>query len=126
MKALSIKQPWANMIAAGEKTIETRTWATPYRGRLLLVSSKRPPIEPAGCAVAIADLVDCRPMTRADEQFAMCRIYPNAFSWVLKNVLPLDPFPVKGSLGVFNVEVREDHLKLLEGPRNLFDIARRR
>ncbi len=46
MKALSAKQPWANLIAAGEKTIETRTWATRYRGPLLIVSSRRPRIEP--------------------------------------------------------------------------------
>mgnify|MGYP000945848419 CR=1 FL=1 len=25
-------QPWANLIAAGTKTIETRLWATAYRG----------------------------------------------------------------------------------------------
>jgi len=42
MKALSVKQPWAGMIAAGLKTIETRTWATGYRGPILLVASKKP------------------------------------------------------------------------------------
>jgi hypothetical protein len=34
MKALSVKQPWANMIASGKKTIETRKWPTDYRGVL--------------------------------------------------------------------------------------------
>ena len=32
LKALSLKQPWANMIAAGEKTIETRRWPTDWGG----------------------------------------------------------------------------------------------
>ncbi len=36
MKALSIKQPWAHYIASGQKTIETRTWETKYRGPLLI------------------------------------------------------------------------------------------
>ena len=105
MKALSIKQPWANMIAAGEKTIETRTWATPYRGQLLVVSSKRPDIPPAGFAVAIADLVDCRPMTKDDEAAACCPIYPNAHAWLLRNIRRIKPFSVRGQLGIFDVEL---------------------
>lgn len=103
MKALSVKQPWANLIAAGEKTIETRTWATDYRGKLLIVSSKKPPIEPAGCAVAIATLVDSRPMTVADEDAAGCRIYPRAVAWVFEDVQPVQPFPVRGQLGIYEV-----------------------
>ena len=81
-----MKQPWANLIASGQKTIETRTWATIYRGPLLIVSSKRPNIEPTGSAVAIADLVDCHLMKRTDESAACCAVYPNSVSWVLENV----------------------------------------
>lgn len=103
MKALSVKQPWANMIASGEKTIETRKWYTDYRGPLLIVSSKIPRIEPAGCAVAVAMLVECRPMTSKDETKACCERYPNAFSWVLENVKKIDPLPVKGQLGIYDV-----------------------
>ena len=40
MKALSIKQPWATLIAEGYKTIETRTWAVKYRGPLAIHASK--------------------------------------------------------------------------------------
>lgn len=108
MKALSIRQPWANLIAAGEKTIETRTWATDYRGPILIVSSKSPKIEPAGFALAIADLVDCRPMTRQDELAARCRIYPSAYSWVLQNIRKIHAFPVRGRLGLYDIEVSSD------------------
>ena len=103
MKALSVRQPWANRIACGTKTIETRTWATPYRGPLLIVSSKSPRIEPAGYALAVADLVDCRPMTRQDEAAAQCERYPGAWSWVLSNIHKVKPFPVKGQLGIYEV-----------------------
>ena len=103
MKALSVRQPWANLIASGAKTIETRLWATPYRGPLLIVSSKSPRIYPAGYALAVADLVDCRPMTRADEDAAMCERYPGAWSWLLENIRPIKPFPVKGQLGIYEV-----------------------
>lgn len=118
MKALSIKQPWANLIASGEKTIETRTWATEYRGELLLVSSKTPKIEPAGCAVAIAQLIDCRPMTKADEAAARCEVYPRAFAWVLGDVRPIEPFPVKGSLGIYDAPVRREQLHPRKPPLN--------
>jgi hypothetical protein len=107
IKALSVRQPWANMIADGRKTIETRKWATAYRGPLLIVSSARPAIEPAGQAVAIADLVDCRPMAKEDERAAGCETYPSAQAWVLENVRKIEPFPVKGSLGLFEVEMPE-------------------
>lgn len=36
MKALTVRQPWASLIAAGVKTIETRSWSTRYRGPLAI------------------------------------------------------------------------------------------
>lgn len=39
MKALSIRQPWAGLIALGIKTIELRSWSTSYRGPLLICAS---------------------------------------------------------------------------------------
>ena len=36
MKALTLHQPWAQLIALGVKTIETRTKPTKYRGELLI------------------------------------------------------------------------------------------
>lgn len=34
-------QPWATLIAIGEKKFETRSWATKYRGELAIHSSKK-------------------------------------------------------------------------------------
>lgn len=110
MKALSVKQPWANLIASGEKTIETRVWATDYRGDILIVSSKQPRIEPAGCAVAVVELAECRPMTLSDEEAAKCQIYDDAVAWVLRNVRAIEPFPVTGQLGLFEVDVPAEAL----------------
>lgn len=42
MKALTIKQPWASLIAHGIKDIENRTWKTNYRGRIYIHASKTP------------------------------------------------------------------------------------
>lgn len=103
LKALSVKQPWANLIANGQKSIETRLWPTDHRGDLLIVSSKLPAIAPAGCAVAVVRLVDCRPMTRADEPAACCPYYPGAWAWILSDIRPIEPFPVRGQLKLYDV-----------------------
>ncbi|MGJ1321480.1 ASCH domain-containing protein [Sphingobacterium faecium] len=42
MKALSIKQPWASLIAYGIKDIENRTWKTKFRGRIYIHASGKP------------------------------------------------------------------------------------
>jgi len=55
-------------------------------------------------AFAVADLIDCRDMELSDESKAMCEIYPHAKSWVFKNIKRIEPFPVKGKLGLFEVE----------------------
>jgi hypothetical protein len=111
MKALSIKQPWANMIASGRKTIETRKWKTDHRGPLLIVSAKLPDITPAGCALAVATLVDCRPMSVLDEPEAQCRKYDGAYAWVLEDIRPIKPFPVQGEMKLFEVRVAEEEME---------------
>jgi hypothetical protein len=40
MKALSIKQPWAWLIAQGIKDVENRSWRTNFRGDFLIHASK--------------------------------------------------------------------------------------
>lgn len=40
MKALTLIQPWATLIALGAKRIETRSWATKYTGWLAITASK--------------------------------------------------------------------------------------
>lgn len=39
MKALTLWQPWASLIAWGEKQYETRAWATTHRGLLAIHAS---------------------------------------------------------------------------------------
>ena len=88
MKALTIWQPYASLIAKGLKEYETRGFKTRYRGPLLIHSGQRPmrwvlnhsdedaldvAIEafgmeqlmklPVGVAICVVDLVDCVEMT---------------------------------------------------------------
>jgi len=76
MKIISIRQPWAALIVHGIKNVENRTWATRYRGPLLIHASQRPDDvsredierrfgvsppaqQPLGGVVGVADIVDC-------------------------------------------------------------------
>lgn len=40
MKAITLHQPWATLIALGLKRYETRSWATTYRGKLAIHAGK--------------------------------------------------------------------------------------
>ncbi len=41
MKALTMHQPWATLLALGEKTIETRSWDTKHRGLVAIHAGKK-------------------------------------------------------------------------------------
>ncbi|WP_274362735.1 ASCH domain-containing protein [Paenibacillus thermotolerans] len=43
MKAITIHQPWASLIAIGAKRFETRGWKTNYRGQIAIHASKKDP-----------------------------------------------------------------------------------
>ncbi|MFL5313070.1 MAG: ASCH domain-containing protein [Myxococcales bacterium] len=40
MKGLTLTQPWASLVAAGVKTIETRSWRSDYRGPIAIHAAK--------------------------------------------------------------------------------------
>jgi hypothetical protein len=118
MKVLTVKQPWAWLVAQGIKPIENRTWRTRYRGPLVIQASahKRPARDFAsaaefamargiavppqnelerGCTVALVDLVDCVPAHSSPW-------FEGPFGWVLENVRLLPAFPLAGRLGVYD------------------------
>lgn len=41
MKAITIWQPWASLLATGAKQYETRSWATSYRGPIAIHAAKK-------------------------------------------------------------------------------------
>src|ERR1700722_11217024 len=113
VKALSIRQSWASLIANGIKTIETRTWPTLYRGKLLICAARtraafgEPSDLPTGVAVAIVRLVDVRPMHPRDATGAAVPFSRALYAWVLEDPRPIEPFPVKGQLRLFEVNERK-------------------
>ncbi len=95
MKALTICQPYAEMIACGEKTIENRTWPTSYRGPLAIHAGKsrawleaedereRPGMA-FGAIVATARVVDCIHVDRLSEAHAANHHANGPWCWILE------------------------------------------
>lgn len=116
MKALTIRQPWAYLIATGSKTLEVRRWSTNHRGELLICAAARPKntfvFKPetrarvplyAGCMICVVNLIDVRPMERADADAASSPYDPGAFAWLLENPRFVRPDPIAGRLGLWDV-----------------------
>lgn len=129
MKALVIRHPFAHFVADGKKALEIRPFKVNYRGPLLIIGGLamhdgRCIIEgvemdcldalrllwnlgvtlPMGTAIAQVDLVDCRPMTELDAEAAMHPYVPGAYVWELRKARRVKPFPMRGQLGLMNVE----------------------
>lgn len=121
-RVLSLTQPWASLVADGWKRIETRSWQTSWRGRLLIHATARPDQEfsrkwwvegfvekdlPLGAIVAVCDLVDISPtedlrynIDDFEHQFGDYGF--NRFGWHLRNVTALaTPVPCKGAQGLW-------------------------
>ena len=123
MKALSIRQPWAWLIANGYKDIENRNWHTRFRGRIYIHAGKRfdndaigwlidrglapiktviPDIDdiPRGAIIGEVDIVDC--VTHSSSPW-----FVGTYGFVLANVEQYDkPIPCRGKLGFFEPKIK--------------------
>jgi hypothetical protein len=130
MYALSLKQPWAALLAHGHKTIEVRRWPTARRGKVLIhaarVSDDRPEVwakVPAeflkaaqiiGGIVGEGELLECL-QYRSPEAFGRDQArHLNDLSWyeppvlygfVFGNLKPLPFHPYSGWMRFFEVEL---------------------
>jgi hypothetical protein len=117
MKCLTVRQPWAWLIIEGSKDIENRSWATKYRGPLLIHAGQHidkedaeyykqesaelglswPDPLPTGCIIGMVDLVDV--VTEHESQW-----FDGPYGWVLANPrYYVEPLPYKGRLGLYDV-----------------------
>lgn len=110
MKSISIKNPYAELIVMGKKTIEIRSWQTKHRGKLIIVSSKIPVYKDDeflnGYALGEVDLIDIRPLKKSDSKAAWFDIEKTKgyYAWILANPVEYEkPFPVKGKLHLFDI-----------------------
>jgi hypothetical protein len=129
IKALSLKQPYAWLIANGYLLVDDRTWSTGYRGAMLIHASKgiyeeyydylventNIPLPSKdklgyGGVVGIAKLVICgRPdeipstLTR-DKRSHFSGVPRDGFGFLFEHAKPLDLMPCPGKLGIFEID----------------------
>lgn len=128
MKAITLTQPWATLVAIGAKTIETRSWKTHYRGPLAIHAAKgwtkevvklamREPFKsvlaaarfpmfstlPRGYILATCTLLDCIRTEDVDvygtNEAFFGDFFPGRWAWMLTDIKRLpEPIPAKGAL----------------------------
>lgn len=131
MKAITICQPYAELIVRGQKRVENRSWRTHYRGWLAIHAGKSREwlrLGPNGvrdlnydlhvqnlafgAVVGVARLVDCLAIEAIDRgdhdrQYPWLRDHVHTegpWCWVLSDVRRLDQrLPWKGKQGFFEV-----------------------
>lgn len=106
MKALVVKQPFADLISRGIKTIELRSWKTKYRGDILILASKSPKIDRllSGCMICVVTLIDIRRGDMRDDKAACCEVYDDDWLWILDNPRKVKNKPTKGELKLFEID----------------------
>lgn len=131
MKVITIKQPFASLIASGIKQYEFRTWKTNYRGELLIHAGKgvdkkamkkfeKYNLEyPSGAIIAKVNLSDC---IKVDEDFRKVLEEENplvyssiikhseweGYAFKMKNVVEIDPIEINGKLSLWEFDYVEE------------------
>jgi CheY-like chemotaxis protein len=100
VKAVAVREPWASQIAAGATATAFKSFRTPYRGEILIVSDEEP-----WYGLALAELVDVLPITRE-----MNAPLQRGYAWRFQNVLAVTRFPSMHRSGLYTVEVPEGAL----------------
>ncbi len=124
-KCLSLRQPYAELIVSGRKTIELRKWNTRFRGEFLVHASKTISNEACkshhidisslitGAIVGSAMLYDVKIyqtkrefLADQNKHFAVSTYSEPMYGFLLSDAKRLnEPIPLKGRLGFFDVSV---------------------
>jgi hypothetical protein len=114
MRTLTVRQPWASLIASGAKTIEIRSRRTNYRGPIVILAGKGSDpqcdpdtVYPHGVTLCVVELIDCVPLA-PEHQESSCvptdrfsaAVKDGNFAWVLSEPIPVKPVAVRGQLGL--------------------------
>jgi hypothetical protein len=118
---ITIKQPWAQLIVAGHKTIETRTHSRfgGLQGQRIYIHAGRG-YDPTGtdiatryltadqlstlttgAIIATAYVSEARELTEQDEANALIECQTPRYGLVLSDITPIEPIPAKGKQGVW-------------------------
>lgn len=123
MKALTICQPYPELILRRLKRVENRTWPTRHRGAMYIHAGKSRhwletedlryyPNMPFGAVVGIVNVVDCLTIGSIeagehDKKYPWLRNHEHAngpWCWILDNVCAIGPWPYRGAQGLFEIK----------------------
>lgn len=121
MRTLSLKQPWAELILQGKKTIEIRKWNTKFRGKFLIHASKNPDLIamkkfgfnelPCGFIVGEANLIEVKKYTpkkfKKDRDKHLATEEFGNYGFVLDEIKRIQPIPAKGKLGFWEFDRKD-------------------
>lgn len=130
MKVITVKQPFATLIAEGLKEYEFRTWRTKYRGDILIHAGKSVDKKamkkfeclnleyPLGCIIAKAKIVDCVSVDdelRKDLTKKNSLVYSGVikhpewegYGFKLENVEKINPIYVNGKLSLWDYDMKK-------------------
>jgi hypothetical protein len=126
--ALSVKQPWATLLAHGRKTIEVRRWRTAFRGTLLIhaarISDERPEAwahVPPELREATRQLGGIVGVGRLDS----CRFYPDLETFLTDQSCHLNEpswFQTAGLVGLCFSELRVLPYRRVPGYVKIFEV----
>ena len=125
MKAITLKQPWATLVAEGIKKYEFRTWKTNYRGIVLIHAGAgidKKEMEkfkdlnldyPAKRIIAKVEIEDCLELNDdlnkkiiEENNIAYGSKYRNGYAWKLKNIKKIEiDEEINGKLGFWNYDL---------------------
>ena len=112
MKALTVCQPYAELIARGLKPIENRTWPTSFRGLLFIHAGKSRewmdeddldayPGMAFGALVATVRLHDCVRVDKLPMELQHNEHANGPWCWILRDVCRIAPIPWRGAQGLW-------------------------
>ena len=107
LRAITVKQPWAELIASGEKRYENRTWPTRHEGPLAIHAARNADEELArdagidldrvtrGAIIAVAKSVRCVTLRELQDELGTTLIEhaTGPYCWILSDVVRL-PEPI--------------------------------
>lgn len=126
MKALSLSQPYAELVVLGKKKIELRRWNTKFRGTFLVHAAKStfpneyekfgfaPRSLQTGGIIGKADLIDVKhyeseDVWKSDQHLHLAGLdfIESTYGFILENAVKFErPIACKGQLNFFNVELQ--------------------
>ncbi len=127
MKVLTLKQPWATLVAEGIKKYEFRSWKINYRGKVLIHAGvgidkeemkkfKNINLEfPSRRILAEVEIEDCLELDDDlnkkiinENNIAYGSKYRTGYAWKLKNIKKINvDKEINGKLGLWNIDLED-------------------